>query len=105
MATIDARLKALEKRTGAQRVGYCECDRRLRKIDYRRSIEALDPDGPGVSAPEFCPICGLPYDDIQIVTYDMRVFGYDTPAPAVDAHGHAVFDYDAAIKAIAPDAG
>lgn len=101
--TLETRLKALEARTTAERSGFCECDSRLRKIDYRRALDVLDPDGSGVSVPEMCPICGLAYDDIPIVTYDMRVFGYDTPAPAVDANGHAVFDYDAAIRAIAPD--
>lgn len=60
--TLETRLRKLET-AAPGRHGFCECDTRLRTIDYRRGIDG--------SQTETCPLCGLVYDDIPIVAYDM----------------------------------
>lgn len=93
MTNLDGRLKRLEAQPVAGR--YCQCTRR--SVDYRRGILEAGGDG----GPEMCPACGLPVNRIPIV---LTVFDYaDGPHElTTDASGKAVFDYGAAIAAIAP---
>lgn len=64
--TLESRIKALESQRTADT--FCHCGY-PRKFDYRRAISALEPDGPGVLEPEYCPNCGKEYDDIRVFLY------------------------------------
>jgi len=65
MATLESRLRKLEahRATG----DFCQCDKSLRVIDYRRCLPEID--GLDATEPARCPICGRLYDDVPIRVY------------------------------------
>lgn len=97
MTNLDGRLKRLEAHRPARE--YCQC---AQAFDYRAAIRDLDPAYTGTRDEDMtCGVCGRPKNIIPIV---LTVFDYaDGPHTLqTDASGRAVFDYAAAIAAIAP---